>query len=56
MYVLCYAPMLRCWHLIWILVMTDHPCLGVECHTKHDDFNNSGMTILSWPRLHTYTA
>jgi hypothetical protein len=27
-----YASMLRCWHLIWILVMTDHPCLGVGCH------------------------
>jgi hypothetical protein len=24
--------MLRCWHLIWILVRTDHPCLGVGCH------------------------
>jgi magnesium-transporting ATPase (P-type) len=27
-----YASMLRCWHLVWILVMTDHPCLGVGCH------------------------
>jgi hypothetical protein len=25
--------MLRCWHLIWILVRTDHPCLGVGCDT-----------------------
>jgi hypothetical protein len=25
--------MLRCWHLLWILVRTDHPCLGVGCHT-----------------------
>jgi hypothetical protein len=33
MYVLYYASMLRCWHLIWILVRTDHPCLGVGCHT-----------------------
>jgi hypothetical protein len=32
MYVLYYASMLRCWHLIWILVMIDHPCLGVGCH------------------------
>jgi hypothetical protein len=24
--------MLRCWHLVWILVRTDHPCLGVGCH------------------------
>jgi hypothetical protein len=28
-----YASMLRCWHLVWILVRTDHPCLGVGCHT-----------------------
>jgi hypothetical protein len=33
MYVLYYALMLRCWHLVWILVRTDHPCLGVGCHT-----------------------
>jgi hypothetical protein len=29
-----YASILRCWHLVWILVRTDHPCLGVGCHTK----------------------
>jgi hypothetical protein len=28
-----YASMLRCWHLVWILIRTDHPCLGVGCHT-----------------------
>jgi DNA-binding transcriptional regulator PaaX len=27
-----YASMLRCWHLVRILVRTDHPCLGVGCH------------------------
>jgi hypothetical protein len=27
-----YASMLRCWHLVWILVRTDHSCLGVGCH------------------------
>jgi hypothetical protein len=32
MYVLCYASMLQCWHLVWILVRIDHPCLGVGCH------------------------
>jgi hypothetical protein len=32
MYVLYYASMLCCWHLIWILVRTDHPYLGVGCH------------------------
>jgi hypothetical protein len=29
-----YASMLRCWHLVWILVRTDHPCLGVGCHRQ----------------------
>jgi hypothetical protein len=29
-----YASMLRCWHLVWILVRTDHPCVGVGCHSK----------------------
>jgi hypothetical protein len=33
MYVLCYASMLWCWHLVFILVRTDHPYLGVGCHT-----------------------
>jgi hypothetical protein len=28
-----YASILRCWHLVWIQVRTDHPCLGVGCHT-----------------------
>jgi hypothetical protein len=27
------VSMLRCWHLVWILVWTDHPCLGVGCHS-----------------------
>jgi hypothetical protein len=26
--------MLQCWHLVWILVRTDHPCLGVGWHTR----------------------
>jgi hypothetical protein len=30
-----YVSMLRCWHLIWILVRTDHPCIGVGCHILH---------------------
>jgi hypothetical protein len=34
MYVLYYTSMLWCWHLVWILVRTDHPCLGVGCHTR----------------------
>jgi hypothetical protein len=28
MYVLYYASMLRCCHLVWILVRTDHPLLS----------------------------
>jgi hypothetical protein len=32
MYVLYYVSMLRYWHLIWILIMTNHPCLRVGCH------------------------
>jgi hypothetical protein len=32
MYVLYYASTLWCWHLVWILIRTDHPCLGVGCH------------------------
>jgi hypothetical protein len=27
-----YASMLRCWHLVWILIRTDHSYLGVGCH------------------------
>jgi hypothetical protein len=27
-----YASMLRCWHLVWILVRTGHSCLGVRRH------------------------
>jgi hypothetical protein len=33
MYVLYYTSILRYWHLIWILVSTDHPCWGVGCHS-----------------------
>jgi hypothetical protein len=32
MYVLYYALILQCWHLVWMLVRTDHPWLGVGCH------------------------
>jgi hypothetical protein len=43
MYVLYYVSMLRCWYLIWILVRTDHPCLGVGCH------NMTLGAIRGWP-------
>jgi hypothetical protein len=35
MYALYYASILRCWHLVWILVRTDRPYLGVGCHNFH---------------------
>jgi hypothetical protein len=35
MYVLYYASMLQYWQLIWILVITNYPCLGVGCHTPY---------------------
>jgi hypothetical protein len=28
-----YASMLQYWHIIWILIRTDHPYLGVGCHS-----------------------
>jgi hypothetical protein len=37
-----YASMLRCWHLVWILVGTGHPCLGVGCHSWYQ----SHMSII----------
>jgi hypothetical protein len=43
MYMLFYASMLRSWHLVWILVRTDHPCLGVGCH-KH--LHSRSCTVL----------
>jgi hypothetical protein len=38
-----YASMLRCWHFVWILVRTDHPCLGVGCHTGVHSWINLGF-------------
>jgi hypothetical protein len=47
MYVLYYVLMLRCWQLVWILVRTNHPCLGVGCHSWYQ----SRMSIIRhwWP-------
>jgi hypothetical protein len=33
--VLYYASMLQCCQLVWILVRTKYPCLGVGCHITH---------------------
>jgi hypothetical protein len=33
MYVMYYMPILWCWHLVRILVRTNHPYLRVACHT-----------------------
>jgi hypothetical protein len=60
-----YALMLRCWHLVWILVRTDHPCLGVGCHNTpprydpcvlshhHSHINVSTISNIRWlvPKL-----
>jgi hypothetical protein len=43
-----YAPMLRCWQLVWILIRTDHPCLGVGCHKEFDPNEFSNL-------IHEYT-
>jgi hypothetical protein len=45
MYVLYYVSMLRCWHIIWILVRTNHPCLGVGCHTRTVTYTAKGCTL-----------
>jgi hypothetical protein len=45
MYVLYYTSMLQCWQLVWILVRTNHPCLGVGCHTKGPLKRLSGIEI-----------
>jgi hypothetical protein len=42
MYVLYYVSMLRCWHLVWILVRTNHPYVGVGCHSWYQ----SHMSII----------
>jgi hypothetical protein len=49
-----YASMLQCWHLVWILVRTDHPCLGVGCHSWYQ----SHMSIIQhwWPYFQKPTA
>jgi hypothetical protein len=41
-----YASMLRCSHLIWILVRTDHPCLGVGCHRSPSSGRVTAPTVL----------
>jgi hypothetical protein len=47
MYVLYYVSMLQCCHLVWILVSTDHPCLGVGCHNTLLNMHGiDGMTNL----------
>jgi hypothetical protein len=50
MYVMYYASMLRYWHLKWILVRTDHPCLGVGCHTSTPRQSESSGRRVGQPR------
>jgi hypothetical protein len=40
-----YVSMFRCWHLVWILVRTDYPCLGVGCHSW---YQSRMSTIWHW--------
>jgi hypothetical protein len=60
MYVLYYVSMLWCWHLVWILVRSDHPCLGVRCHSTslqhpaHSYISISHVSLLS-PSQHHYS-
>jgi hypothetical protein len=43
-----YASMLRCWHLVRILVRTDHPCLGVGCHTETLSLDDAYAHLLAF--------
>jgi hypothetical protein len=46
-----YASVLRCWHIVWILLRTDHPCLGVGCHkTRIHPFSNKICECLRFYR------
>jgi hypothetical protein len=46
MYVLYYASMLQHWHLVWILVRTDHPCLGVGFHKLRPQAKLTSCVVL----------
>jgi hypothetical protein len=50
MYVLYYASMLQCWHLVWILVRTDHPCLGVGCHNEEPSCSDLSI-FATWGKI-----
>jgi hypothetical protein len=39
--------MLRCWHLVRILVRTDHPCLGVGCHIDTSEYFSMPQNTLN---------
>jgi hypothetical protein len=47
MYVLYYASMLRCWYIVRILVRTDHPYLGVGCHSSKSKFKVRSSNLKS---------
>jgi hypothetical protein len=49
MYVLYYASMLRCWHLVWILVRTNHPSLVVGCHSHQSSKTHTGSRCTFTP-------
>jgi hypothetical protein len=46
-FVMYYAPMLRCWQLVMILVKTNHPCLWAGCHNWYQSI--TGIIYRLWP-------
>jgi hypothetical protein len=46
MFVIYYAPMLRCWQLVMILVKTNHHCLWAGCHSWYQSI--TGIIYRLW--------
>jgi hypothetical protein len=51
-----YASMVRCWHLVWILVRIDHPCLGVGCHKPADLLTLILSFVYPYPLMRTFCS
>jgi hypothetical protein len=47
-----YASLFRWWHPIMILVRTDHPCLGVGCHTARSPESIAPPTPIATDAAH----
>jgi hypothetical protein len=48
MYVLYYASMLWCWHIVWILVRSDYPCLEVGCHSNTSCYSFANYLLITF--------